>query len=262
MRTSAHDRHPRWADLRRRLVVARGARPAILAAAAQTALIAAAALAYFGVRNLTQGDLVTATANGARVSNAEQALGMEWGDDLQDAILGHPRLVTAANWVYIWGHWPVIIASLFWLHHRYPDAFRTLRNAIFISGAIGLIIFATFPVAPPRLVSRDLVDTVTLRSSSYRALQPPGLVNRYAAMPSLHFGWDLLVGLTLLRTSRALPIRLLGVILPIAMSLAVVATANHYVLDLPAGAIVALTGLALVPTVERLSALASQRWRN
>ncbi len=220
-----------------------------------------AALAYFAVRNLTQGNVATATENAHRVAAVERALSISWGDEMQDAIVGHSWLVTLANWIYIWGHWPVIIAVLYWLHARRPEAFCQLRNTLFISGAIGLIIFATFPVAPPRLVSGDLVDTVTLNSSSYRALQPPGLVNRYAAMPSLHVGWDFLVGLTLVRTVRALPLRVLAMILPLAMSFAVVATANHFVLDLPAGLIVALTGLALVPAVGRVQSALGRWWR-
>lgn len=95
-----------------------------------------------------------------------------------------------SNWVYIYGHWPVIGITLVWLFLRAPDDYRLLRNAMFVSGAIGLVLFALFPVSPPRFGVLELVDTVTERSDSYRALQPPGLINRYAAFPSLHFGWN------------------------------------------------------------------------
>ncbi len=66
-----------------------------------------------------------------------------------------------------------------------------------ISGAVGMVIFATCPVAPPRMVDAGLVDTVTEHSSAYRLLEPPALVNQYAAMPSLPAGWDLLVGIAI-----------------------------------------------------------------
>ena len=169
-------------------------------------------------------------------------------------MISNDRLVTAANWMYIYGHWPVIVATLTWLFVRHPPEFYLLRNALFISGAIGLLIFVLFPVAPPRLGILEIVDTVTQRSSSYRTLQPPGLVNRYAAVPSLHFGWNLLVGIIIWRVARAPWMRALAVLMVVAMGFAVLATANHYVLDVVAGAAVALTGLAgalLLPRVRR-----------
>ena len=71
---------------------------------------------------------------------------------------------------------------------------------MFISGLIGFAFFAAFPVAPPRLADRGIVDTVTEYSESYRALQPPALTNKYAAFPSLHAGWNL-VGIVLFQAT-------------------------------------------------------------
>jgi membrane-associated phospholipid phosphatase len=118
-----------------------------------------------------------------------------------------------------------------------------LRNAMFLSGAIGFLFFALLPVAPPRLVDPSLVDTVTLHSESYRALQPPGLTNQYAAFPSLHFGWNLLVGVAVWGATRNTALRLLSIVGPAAMGAAVVLTANHFVLDLAGGAAVVLLAL-------------------
>jgi membrane-associated phospholipid phosphatase len=86
---------------------------------------------------------------------------------------------------------------------------------------------------------------VTSYSHAYRALQPPALMDRYAALPSLHFGWDLLVGLTLARFHTRVAVRVLGALMPIAMALAVVLTANHYILDVVVGGIVAMAGLGI-----------------
>jgi hypothetical protein len=228
----------------------------------QAALIALAALCYFGVRDLTEGAADTATANARSLVDLETSLGIEWERAMQEWLIEHSDLVTLANWVYIYGHWPVIIATLTWLFVRHPPEFYLLRNALFISGAIGLVIFVLFPVAPPRLGVLDVVDTVTQRSSSYRTLQPPGLINRYAAVPSLHFGWNLLVGIVVWRVTRRPWLRALAVLMVVAMGLAVVVTANHYVLDVVAGAAVALTGLAgamLLPRVRRTPAWAVRR---
>jgi membrane-associated phospholipid phosphatase len=218
----------------------------------QVVLVALAALAYFGVRGLTQGSLAAAVDHAQDVLAVENAIGIAWEDFLQDLILRNDWLVAAANWVYIYGHWPVVIGVLVWLFVRHHDTYFTLRNAMFISGAIGLVVFMAFPTAPPRLVDLGLIDTVTEKSSSYRALQPPGLLNKYAAMPSLHFGWNLLVGVVIVRVTRRTLVRVFAVALPIAMAFAVVMTANHYVLDVIAGGIVALVGLALVVPVNRV----------
>ncbi len=220
----------------------------------QGALVAAAALLYFGVRDLTEGAQATAMAHARFLVDLERTLGIDWEQGLQSHVIEHSRLVTLANWIYMYGHWPVIIATLAWLFVRHPPDFYLMRNALFISGAIGLVIFVLYPVAPPRLGILEIVDTITQRSNSYRTLQPPGLVNRYAALPSLHFGWNMLVGIMVWRVSRQPVLRALALLMVVAMGLAVVATANHYVIDVVAGAAVALVGLAgalLLPRVRR-----------
>ena len=142
-------------------------------------------------------------------------------------------------------HWPVIGLIAIGLYRSRPDSYRLFRNAFLISGAIGLAIFMTLPTAPPRLAGMGLVDTVVQSSNFYHLLQPPEMINQYAAFPSLHFGWNLLNGIALIVESPHRLLRLAGAALPLAMLLAVVLTANHYAIDAFAGAVVALIGLAL-----------------
>lgn len=220
----------------------------------EAVLVVPAVAAYFAIRNVTAGGAGTAFENGDRIVRLERALSLFWEENVQGAILDSETLVTLANWVYIWGHWPVILGTGIALFLLRRDRYRLLRNAMFISGAIGLVIFALLPVAPPRLGVLDIVDTITQRSNSYRTLQPPGLINRYAALPSLHFGWNLLVGVVLWQATRSVPIRVFAVVMPVAMAFAVVATGNHYLVDVLLGAIVALAGLAgayALPAVRR-----------
>ncbi len=214
--------------------------------------MAGGALCYFAVRGITQGAITLAQANARALMGVERALRLDWEAAAQGLVVGNDALVTLTNWVYIYGHWPVIIVALLTLYLHAPNRYYTLRNALFISGAIGLLIFALVPVAPPRLAVLDLVDTVTERSSSYRALQPPGLLNKYAALPSLHFGWNLIVGVVLWQASRHPALRIFAVAMPCAMAFAVVATANHYVVDVLLGGLVALAGLGLALLVPRV----------
>jgi hypothetical protein len=221
----------------------------------QTVLVVCAFFAYFAVRGFTQGSHVAAVDHARAVADLERRLGFYWEPWLQEQMIGHSWLVTGANWIYIWGHWPVIAAVAIWLVIRRPATFRLFRNAFFISGAIGITIFVIYPVAPPRLAGAGLIDTVTLHSHSYRVLQPPAFVNQYAAVPSLHFGWDLLIGIAVVREMRWWPLRVLGVIVPALMLWAIVVTANHYIFDAGAGAAVALLGLALAYEVGQFVAL-------
>jgi membrane-associated phospholipid phosphatase len=218
----------------------------------EVALVALAMLLYFGVRHVTAGSLETAFENASRVTRLERALGIDWEHALQAAVLPHEALVTLANWVYIFGHWPVILGAGAALYVYRPRHYHLLRNAMFASGLIGFLFFALFPLAPPRLAEAGLVDTVTERSEAYRALQPPGLTNQYAAFPSLHAGWNLLVGIVLAMVVAGLALRVAALALPVAMGLAVVVTANHYIVDVAAGVVVVLVGLAIAILIQRL----------
>jgi membrane-associated phospholipid phosphatase len=208
-------------------------------------LVAAGFLAYFGVRAVTQGSHAEAVENAHTLVSFERWLGIYWEPSIQAAATGQHWLVTLVNWVYIWGHWPVIVAVAVWLFTHRPEAFRRTRTAFFVSGAIGMVFFILFPAAPPRLAGAGFMDTVAQYSHTYRALQPPSLVNRYAAFPSLHFGWDLLIGLALVTNARSRAARALGVAMPVAMAIAVVMTANHWIVDVVAGGAIALLGLVI-----------------
>ncbi len=220
-----------------------GASPQLRNLLAQVGLVAVAVLVYFGVRHLTEGGLSAATRNAHRVLEVESWLGLRHEAWFQAQVIGDPTLARLANWVYIFGHWPVIVGVLGWLAWRRPDRFLIYRNALLLSGLVGMVIFASFPVCPPRLLDIGLVDTVTEQSSAYRVFQPPSLVNQYAAMPSFHAGWDLLMGIALVVESRRLWVRVLGALLPVAMFLSVVVTANHYLLDPIVGAAIVLAAL-------------------
>lgn len=219
---------------------------------AQAVVITGAALLYFLTRRLTEGSSERAAENGYAIWGFEARLDIAFEQTMHSTVLAHDAAVTACNWIYMWGHWPVIIAALLFLHLRHREGFRRLRNSMLASGAIGLVVFAWYPVTPPRLLPNDeFLDTVTVWSDSYRVLQPPSLVNQHAAMPSLHVGWNLLVGIVLWQVARHWVLRTLAVAGPVLMSVAVIATANHYVLDVFAGSAVALVGYGMAGALER-----------
>jgi membrane-associated phospholipid phosphatase len=199
----------------------------------------AAVIGYFGVRGLTDSSQAKALHDAARVEAAERGLHLDWEPTVQSLVVHDQAITRLLNWIYIFGHWPVIALTLIWLLSRHPELYARAACAMLLSGAAGLVAFAVFPVAPPRLAALGMTDTVTEQSHAYRVLQPPAFTNQYAAMPSLHVGWNLLMTLAILAATRTIWLRVLAVALTMSMDATVVLTANHYVLDAFAGAVLA-----------------------
>ena len=209
--------------------------------AREVAIVVFAYFFYFIVRGFVADRQFEAFDRAADVIALERTMGIFWEVRMQGHIVNADLLVNLVNWTYVWGHWPVIILFATWLFLRRREEYYLYRNAFLISGAIGLIIFGTLPVAPPRLMlAWGFVDTAEVYHLGPSASL---LVNEYAAMPSLHFGWNLLVGIALYRHGGSALLKAVGVLLPPAMFASIVLTGNHYILDGVAGGIVALMGL-------------------
>lgn len=218
-------------------------------------LIIAAALLYSLVRGLTNDRVDLAFENAERVISFQRSLGMFIEADVQQWVVGNDAAVNVINTIYIAGYWPVLLGSLAWLLIRHPDRYPLFRNALLASGAITLVVFALFPLAPPRfLPEHGFVDTVSENSQAYRDFSASPFVNEYAAMPSLHFGWVLLLSIAWFTVGRTALSRMSGLIMPVLMFAAIILTGNHYVLDAIVGAVVVLIGLAIAVGIERLKA--------
>ena len=229
-----------------------GSRSGRVRVAREVLTIALGALVYFFVRGLMETQVAVAFANAETLIALEQSLGIFHEPAMQRWITGDQWLTDLANRVYIFGHWPVIIGTMTWLLWRHREWFALYRSALLLSGAIGIVFFVLLPMAPPRFIAdQGFVDTVTTHSQAYRVLQPPAFTNQYAAMPSLHVGWNLLMGIAIVRHAGWRVGRIFGYLMPLAMWLATIVTANHYILDGVVGSTVALAGLALAWRISR-----------
>lgn len=224
--------------------------------AAEAMLLGAALPLYFLVRGLTEGRAQEAVRRSVQIVQLEERLHLFWEPTLQQLILPYRPLVEFLNGVYLWGHLPAIVGLAVILYFWRRELYLLMRNAFLISGGIGLIIFATLPLAPPRLTpDSGLVDTVLWASSSAGVVQPGAFVNQYAAVPSLHFGWNLLVGVAIGAAIPHLLARSFALAMPFAMLAAVILTGNHYILDALAGLAVVALGLLLALFLRQLSRL-------
>ena len=219
------------------------------------ALIAVAFVLYYLVRGSMVQNIPDAYSRAFDIVALERRLGLFWEKEMQAWIMSSRFLVDLFNNVYLYLHFPAIVVIGLWLFLFHRRRYILFRNAFLISGAIGLIIFNWLPTAPPRLLPPffGIIDTGLDFSAINYDIQPLAFVNKYAAMPSLHVGWNLLLGLAVFITSRNLLLRGLAVVMPIAMFLSTVVTGNHFIIDGLAGIVVALVGLALALAWRRRS---------
>lgn len=199
---------------------------------------------YFLTRGLVHGRTSDALAHAKEILSLERGLHLDPEQVIQQFALPHGWLLQVANLFYLVGHLPVLIAVALWLFWAHPTAYRVFRDAFGISALLGLVIYVAYPVAPPRFLP-GFVDSLKLTGLGLDGSAVGLLYNPYAAMPSLHVGWSLLAGVALLVCARSWWLKAAGVALPVLMTLTVLVTANHYLLDVLAGVAVALVAPAL-----------------
>ena len=208
-------------------------------------LVAGLFLVYKLGRQLATGHTGDAFDNAHRVWDLERLLRLPGEGDVQSALLHGDALVHVANTYYATVHFPATAAFLIWLYLRRPGHYVWARRVLAAVTAAALVAHLTFPLAPPRLLAATgLVDTGQVYGPTVYGASPQAdsLSNQFAAMPSLHFGWALMVaiGLIVATGSRW---RRLWLLHPLVTLLVIVGTANHYWLDAIVAA--ALLGIAL-----------------
>ncbi len=222
--------------------------------------VAVGLLLYLAVGRHTSHLTDEAIANAERVLRLERALGIDWEHAIQDAALAVPGLAAFSTHFYVWGYLPVMVGTTVWMYVRHPESYPRLRNALLASGAVGLVVYALFPCAPPWIVG-GFTDTVTTHSLTFAA-RPLGITNHLGAVPSFHCGWLILLGVVVYAATTSRVLRVLCVAVPLVMCLVVVATGNHWVLDIPAGAALAAVGLGAARVVSRWTGRSRDRPRN
>jgi hypothetical protein len=206
-------------------------------------IIAVAYLLYYLVRSHAAERTVDAFRNAGQLIRLERDLGMFRELSLQAALLPYEGVTHLFNVIYFYGHFPLIIAVGAWLFWKHPPLYSLIRNSFLASGAIALVVFVLFPVAPPRLIGAGFIDTLQF-TVALTYDKSPG-VNELAAVPSMHVGWNLLLALGLFLSVRNPIVRGLALMLPPAMILSTVITGNHYLVDAPLGIMTALSGLII-----------------
>jgi len=212
----------------------------------ETAFVFGIMIVYFLIRGGLPVRAADAFERANQVIQLEQRLGFFVELQWQEKITDSETMMKLANWVYVWGHLPVLIFAAVWMYVRNRPRYRVYRNALILSGFVGLIGYALFPMAPPRLLPEwGFVDTVAAFTKENYEMQPEFFINHYAAVPSLHFGWALLIGIGLIDADKSLFIRAFAVVSTVAMFFGIVLTANHFLFDMIVGSAIVLLALAV-----------------
>ncbi|MPY54049.1 phosphatase PAP2 family protein [Streptomyces acidicola] len=208
-------------------------------------LVAGLFLVYKFGRLLANGHTGEAFRNAGRVWDWERALRLPDEAGVQSVLLHGDGLAQLANSYYAVVHFPATAAFLVWLYLRRPSHYVWARRVLAAVTAAALLLHLVFPLAPPRLLDgTGLVDTGQVYGPTVYSAAPAtdSMANQFAAMPSLHFGWALMVAIGLIAATRS-RWRWLWLLHPLVTLLVIVGTANHYWLDAAGAA--ALLGLAL-----------------
>jgi hypothetical protein len=205
---------------------------AIKRAAREIVLVAVLFLAYKLGRVAADGHITEAMSNARDVWHLERDLHLPSEYTLQHAALNHRWLVKIANCYYAYVHFPATLGCLVWMWLRRPERYLYVRRSLAWLTAAALVVHLVMPLAPPRmLTAMGMVDTGKLVGPAvYGSPSSDTLTNQYAAMPSLHFGWALMVAIALIGATKS-RWRWLWLLHPIATLLVIVVTGNHYWMD-------------------------------
>jgi hypothetical protein len=205
-------------------------------------------LAYQVARGIADRNPTQAFENALTVIDLEQKADALFELSLQRLIHSSELLTTLTSWTYWMSQFTVVGLVLLWVYVRRNDAFLRFRNTIMLANVIGLTGYALMPTAPPRMFPGfGFVDTLAAFGTVNHG---SGLVelasNPYAAMPSLHAADALIVGVVLATVVRRRIFKALWLLWPAWVWFTVMATANHFWLDIVAGIAVAAVAAAVV----------------
>jgi hypothetical protein len=228
----------------------------------QVSLFAAAYLAYRLVRGLVEGDANAAFAHARELISLERTLHVFVEPSIQAWASGSHFLMVLSSWLYVNAQTSVTVAALIYLYVRHNRNFYFVRNMFMVAMAIALAGYAAFPTAPPRFMPEwgfiDSVSDFTGVHVSHTSASLNAVTNLYAAVPSMHVAFALMIGWTLARLVRWRVVRVMWLLYPFLMTFVIVVTANHFIIDAILGALTAGTSAYAATWMARAR---PQAWR-
>ena len=229
----------------------------------QIGLLLVVDLAYETVRGIADGQRAVAFAHGQQIIDFERATHSFFEADLQAFFLQASWVLDVANQIYMNSQFAVVLGFFFWLYVFRNESFYFVRNMFMISMGLALIGYALYPTAPPRLFPEyGFVDTINDFSNvNHDSALVKVFINPYAAVPSMHCAFALMVGVTAAKLSRHWYTRALWSLWPALVVWVVIVTGNHYWADAALGALAAAASALLASRLLARARPEAWSWR-
>jgi hypothetical protein len=206
---------------------------------------------YLLTREGATGAPSAALRHAREIVAAEHSLGLGLERGIQQVVAGSPPVRDAFATYYEWAFYPLLACIVIWLGLAHRDVYLLTRRALIVALALAAIVFLLYPTAPPRMLpGLGIHDTVGMHDHDVGSFHGISY-NPYAAMPSMHVGWSVIVAAGAFRAVRSASLRGAAVAHPLIMVAATVATGNHYLLDCVAGAAIGLVAVVASGTAAR-----------
>jgi membrane-associated phospholipid phosphatase len=212
-------------------------------APAQLSIFVIADILYETVRGVAESNAAVPFTHARSIMSAERTLHIFAEQSVQSWAMGHRVLIEFANFMYVNSHFVITTSVLVWLYLRHNDRFYFVRNMFVVAMGLALIGYLLMPTAPPRFFPElGFVDTIAYYVN---VKHDSGLValffNPYAAVPSMHVAFSLMVAIPTMLIVRRRALKVLWALYPLLIVFVVVVTGNHWFMDAIAGAAVAAT---------------------
>jgi hypothetical protein len=221
---------------------------------AELLILGLAALLFARVHASVGLDVSVATANAQHLQSLERALHVDLESTANHWLVDRPGLAVAAAYFYRL-YYAVFVAVLAWAWLRHPDTYLRARRLLLVMAAVALLMYWAVPMSPPRFSLPGIVDVVSRHDLFGGHAEQVGRAGPYSAMPSLHVGWSAWCAYTVwaaLHVTRPY-LAWTAWLFPALMTLVVIGTGNHYLLD--------VVGSALLLTVCVLATSPPLGWR-
>lgn len=225
----------------------------------QIVLFCGAYWVYRLVRGQVFDQSAAAFEHARQIVDAEKALGLFVEPSLQSWALGTGWIDDAGSWMYINTHFVVTTFTLAFIYLFRNEHFYWVRNMFMVAMGLALVGYVLYPTAPPRMLPElGFTDSVSDFTGVSSDASVNALFNPYAAVPSMHVGFALMLALPMIRMAKRAWVKVVWTVYPPVVTLVVVITANHWVLDAVAGAAVAAVSALAAQTV--LARVRPQAW--
>jgi hypothetical protein len=226
----------------------------------QLSLFVMADILYETVRGVAESNPAVAFDNARSIVQLEQSTGLFFEQGLQAWAMGQRALIDFANFMYVNSHFVITTTVLVWLYLRHNDRFYFVRNMFMTAMGLALLGYILMPTAPPRFFPElGFVDSIAYYVN---VKHDSGLValffNPYAAVPSMHVAFSLLIAIPTMLIVKRWPAKVLWALYPLIVTFVVMVTGNHWFFDAVAGAVVA--GTAALVARHVLSPLWPAAW--